>query len=330
MTGSVVTYRKFTFAASAALLFVGPAFADPRPEGDIRPIAEGRYETPWGNGSLRITDGGYNANLRLDDGSVVWGNMTNGGRRFQGRWVRVSSSISHSGPLRRCGGRRFNVPSSFPVPSGDYWGYVIFDFYRNGQGFVGRWSTCNTPADMLASDAYRFEGRYQAITSAAPRTLRAPILPLDGPCAATSSVAVASISPCRIEPFRPLKITMLKPVVKGITRITFTALTDDRSAILAAIQQNQPLPLNPSGRTAYTVINGNKLWQRGDNMDVIPPGALCSHDLWAVSITDAVTTYHGLGFVNPACGPGNVVGSPDEPLARPVKIDENRKKGAGG
>ena len=104
------------------------ARAEPAPAPAIDP---GRYDTPWGAGEMRIV--GATAIFTLDDGSVFWGSLGNGGREWNGRWVRAPQSARADRAHRPCSGARGPVPSSFPVPSGGFWGrFAAHSLRSNG------------------------------------------------------------------------------------------------------------------------------------------------------------------------------------------------------
>lgn len=282
----------------------GAAVAEPAP---APPIDPGRYDTPWGVGELR-TIGRDTAVLTLADGSVLWGSLGNGGREWNGRWVRPARSARGDRAHRPCSGQRGPVPSSFPVPSGAYWGRFSAHSERSGakRALALKWSPC---AENPATSANGFNVveaaplRYAA--SATPALAVRSSEPYDGPCHAVRSRA-ATITPCNLDFARPFRVTLLKSMQKPVTRITFTPLVDDARAVAAAIRDNTVLPRHPD-REVYQVLRGGKLHMRGSTTEVTPPATICQHDFWSVSVVDGNGAVHpGNGVITMSCGPSRI------------------------
>jgi hypothetical protein len=57
----------------------------------------------------------------------------------------------------------------------------------------------------------------------------------------------------------------------------------------------------------FQEVRGLKFWRNGDTTEVIPPGSVCRHDFWAISVRDGTGAVHaGNGIVYMECGPGNI------------------------
>ena len=315
-------------AALAVLVGLGAqdAHADPAARA-AAPIEEGNYTTRWGAAELKLLNNRANAALTFGASAVFFGTLRETERTWAGAWIHPDAEASGA---RRCartfgepGDASHRWPDSVTVrPRSHYWGRFEGRFSADGRSIRLSWTSCDTPVAFTPESSNLFWANKAAvaITAAAPRTVNIPTLPRDGPCLAISATAVASIDPCRLEPFKPLRVTMLRDLPKGATRVTFTPLVDDLLAVSRAADQHGPRPLHPTARPTFQVIRGNKLWVRGDRMDVIPPGAVCGHDLWAVSLTDGTGASHGdLGIVSPTCGPGNAV--PRLPRAEPRGVE---------
>lgn len=307
------TLRAAMAAMTCAL--AGAAVAEPAP---APPIDPGRYDTPWGAGELRMVSGNT-AVLTLVDGTVFWGSLGNGGREWNGRWVRSASSARTDRDHRPCRTPRGAVPSSFPVPSGGYWGRFSAHSVRSerARALSLTWSNC---ADPPAGEANRFNVVHSGppvFTASANVGRAVPSQPYDGPCWSVRSRAVATISPCALDFARPFRVTLLRDMKKAVTRITFTPLVDNPAAVAAAVRSNTVLPVHPGRREVYQVLRGGKLHLRGSSTEVTPPATICEHDYWIVNVLDGNGDRHpGNGVIAVSCGPNKVgtISRPLEPL----------------
>ncbi|QCB55620.1 hypothetical protein E5675_15070 [Sphingopyxis sp. PAMC25046] len=314
------------WAAAVAICAASPVTrAEPAPAPAIDP---GRYDTPWGAGAMRMN--GSTAILTLDDGSVFWGSLGNGGRSWDGRWVRAPRSARPDRAHRPCSDARGPVPSSFPVPSGVYWGRFTAHSVRStgNRALVLNWSNC---AETPTGSANRFNIVEQAprpYTEAAPPSRAVPSLPYDGPCNSIRARAVATIAPCNLDFARPFRLTLQRAMQKPVGRITFTPLVDDPVAVLAAVRSNTVLPVHPTAREVYQVVRGDKLHMRGSWADVTPPATICEHDFWIVNVIDGNGQRHsGNGVVVMSCGPHRL--GREGPVATPAlePVQQRRDKG---
>jgi hypothetical protein len=288
--------------ASLALFLSASVQADP--SGDLRPLRPGRYETPWGPGNLSISMG-RNVHLELDNRGVLWGILSEDGKEWSGRWIRKAETISPGGPEVRCTATRFAVPDSVVAPASPYWGSFSFRINEQGNWFSGPWSNClGQPTSTLAQ--FRMTGRWLSApvssTAAGPRNL---------PCLGIGQTAIATLSPCHVGNFKPLKITMRRslPANRRIDRVYFTPLVQDARAIRLAIQNNKVLPRDPRGRKVFQVIpRGVDLYMLGQRTEITPPGSACSHDYYEINLVDdAGAEYKDIGVIQMECGPGEFI-----------------------
>lgn len=280
------------------------ATAEPAP---APPIDAGGYETPWGKGQFRIV--GTHGVLALADGSVMWGPLDNNGRGWSGRWVRAPGAARTDAAHRPCRTQRWNVPSSFTVPSSGYWGEFRAHSLRvNGPRAISlSWASC---FDRVSSASKQMN----IVQSAPPQysySSTPAILPpiagrYDGSCHSISGSAIAHISPCLLAPVRTFRLTLLRDVQKPVGRILFRPLVDDRARVAEALARNTALPLHPTdSREVYQIVRGDKLHMRGSSADIMPPLTICEHDFWTVSVLDGTGRRHdGNGVLTMTCGPG--------------------------
>lgn len=297
-----------------------PARAEPAPAPAIDP---GRYDTPWGAGEMKIV--GATAIFTLDDGSVFWGSLGNAGREWNGRWVRAPQPARADRAHRPCSSPRGPVPSSFPVPSGGFWGrFAAHSLRSNGpRALALDWSGC---ADAPVRGASRFnlvQTAPRPLTQAAVSGRALPSPPYDGPCTSVSSRSVATITPCTLDFARPFRITLKKDMQKAVGRITFTPLVDDPPAVATAIRSNTVLPIHPTEGETYQVVRGGKLHRRGSWADVTPPATICQHDYWIVNVIDGNGQRHpGNGVIGMRCGPNRIGRSDDFRPVEPLRPRE--------
>jgi hypothetical protein len=258
--------------------------------------------------------------LNFGDGHLIW-------RYFQrvvaptkpaawvmvGRWVAVQDAQGRIPTAlnagNKCSSRMRHPPTAFDAPDSYHWGSIRLVFMSDGKSFTANVSYCREEV-MEGGTVSRSElqGQYTPLTiTAQQRAVEVPVLPRDGQCVATNAIAVATIEPCRLEPLKPLPIRLLRDLPKGLSRVTFIPLSDDYSLLLVATRNNRPLPRHPTARDAYQVVNSTKVMLKGENANVTPPGAVCAHDYWTVSLKDGTGVVHpSNGVVYMVCGPGTV------------------------
>jgi hypothetical protein len=311
-------------AAIAFTIASTSASADPIP--GQNPPKEGGYQTDWGPATFEYESGnrlygGINGQFRFADGHIIWGyfeRVSDSGPHawtFVGRWV---AKPGNSGvlprpinPVAKCRGPITNLPYTITPPDSMYWGSIRLSFGSSGTHFSGNIQYCRNEAPPNGPYSEpEISGSFRPVTySAAPgsNTVPVPSLPYDGPCGAVSRTAVAAIENCRLPNFVPVRMRLLQDMPKAVDRVIFTPLSDDRDAIARALRNNTALPLHPSEREAYQHVRGLKFWKRGDMTDVIPPGSVCRHDFWLVSVRDGTGAVHGNnGVVFMECGPGDL------------------------
>jgi hypothetical protein len=319
---STRAWAQRSFVVLLLLLSVFPreAHADPIPGKD--PPVRGDYETNWGRAKLTYDTGSrqyqLNASLTFADGHLIWGYFQQLESAAPAAWVLVGRWVAlpnAQGQLpaainagNKCSRRMSHVPTSFNVPGSLHWGSIRLVFASDGKAYSASINYCRENV-MTGGTGLRPElrGQYAPLTSAAPATLDVPSLPRDGQCFATSATAVAAIEPCRLEPAKPLTIRLLRDLPKGLTRVTFIPLSDDYRLLAEAVRNNRPLPRHPTARDAYQVVKSNKTMLKGEVANVTPPGAVCGHDYWTVSLKDGTGAVHpSNGVVYMVCGPGTL------------------------
>lgn len=300
-------------------------WADPIP-GRFAP-ERGSYDTSWGPATFSYERGdrrysGQNGQFTFRDGHIIWGyfERTEGPGPeswvFVGRWVAVQDSSGRVprtlNAAQKCSTRMTRVPGAITLPDSYHWGSIRIGFTSEGKTFRGDVVYCREAAypDLANDGAAEFTGHWVPTEySVAPgsRTVPVPSFPYDGPCNAVSRNAVAAIEPCSLPILRPLRMRLLKDMPKAVDRVIFTPLSDDREAVARAISGNTILPRHPTEREVFQEVRGLKFWRSGDTTEVIPPGSVCRHDFWAISVRDGTGAVHaGNGVVYMECGPGNI------------------------
>jgi hypothetical protein len=299
-----------------------PLSADPVP-GQHRP-KEGGYQTDWGSATFDHDNGNriygqVGGRFHFADGHIIWGyfeKVPDDGPHawsFIGRWVAVPDG---SGMVPRtiqrankCRTPMSNLPSSIDVPDSLYWGSIRINFGSSGTHFSGNIDYCRNQAPPNGPYSEpEIRGSFEPVTYSATPAVPVPSFPYDGPCSAVSRTAVAAIEYCRILLFVPMRMRLLQDMPKAVDRVIFTPLSDDHEAVVRAVRNNTVLPIHPSGREVYQVVRDLKFWKRGDTTEVIPPGSVCRHDLWVVSVRDGTGTIHrNNGVVYMDCGPGSLL-----------------------
>lgn len=319
-------YRTMLYLGLFASTGIAAAlYADPIP-GRFAP-ERGSYDTSWGPATFSYERGdrrysGQNGQFTFRDGHIIWGffERTEGSGPeswvFVGRWVAVQDSSGRVprtlNEAQKCSTRMTRVPHTITPPDSYHWGSIRIGFTSEGKAFRGDVVYCREAAypDLANDGAAEFTGHWVPTEySVAPgsRTVPVPSFPYDGPCAAVSRNAVARIEPCSLPILRPLRLRLLKDMPKAVDRVIFTPLSDDREAVRRAIAGNTILPRHPTDREVFQEVRGLKFWQSGDTTEVIPPGSVCRHDFWAISVRDGTGAVHaGNGIVYMECGPGNI------------------------
>ena len=300
-------------------------YADPIP-GRFAP-ERGSYDTSWGPATFSYERGdrrysGQNGQFTFRDGHIIWGYFERAEGSgpeswvFVGRWVAVQDSggnIPRSlNRAQKCSTKMGRVPHTITPPDSYHWGSIRIGFTGEGKTFRGDVVYCREGAysDLPPDGSPEITGHWVPTEySVAPgsRTVPVPSFPYDGPCAAVSRNAVARIEPCSLPILRPLRLRLLKDMPKAVDRVIFTPLSDDRDAVRRAIAGNTILPRHPTEREVFQEVRGLKFWRNGDTTEVIPPGSVCRHDFWAISVRDGTGAVHaGNGIVYMECGPGNI------------------------
>jgi hypothetical protein len=326
MSARLWAQRSFLVLLLLLSAFRGQAHADPIPGKD--PPVRGDYETNWGRAKFTYEAGSrqnqLNASLTFADGHLIWGYFQRVESAAPAAWVMVGRWVAlpnAQGQLptainagNKCSARMRHLPSSFSVPDSKHWGSIRLVFTSDGKAYSANINYCRENV-MEGGDVSSAElrGQYLPLVSAAPATAAVPSLPRDGQCFATSATAVATIEPCRLEPAKPLTLRLLRDLPKGLTRVTFIPLSDDYRLLVEAAQNNRPFPRHPTARDAYQVVRSKKAMLKGEVAKVTPPGAVCGHDYWTVSLKDGTGAVHpSNGVVYMVCGPGT---AQDEPPA---------------
>jgi hypothetical protein len=300
-------------------------YADPIP-GRFAP-ERGSYDTSWGPATFSYERGdrrysGQNGQFTFRDGHIIWGYFERAEGSgpeswvFVGRWVAVQDSGGNIprtlNRAQKCSTKMGRVPHTITPPDSYHWGSIRIGFTGEGKTFRGDVVYCREGAysDLPPDGSPEITGHWVPTEySVAPgsRTVPVPSFPYDGPCAAVSRNAVARIEPCSLPILRPLRLRLLKDMPKAVDRVIFTPLSDDRDAVRRAIAGNTILPRHPTEREVFQEVRGLKFWRNGDTTEVIPPGSVCRHDFWAISVRDGTGAVHaGNGIVYMECGPGNI------------------------
>lgn len=319
-------FMKVAALAGTCLCLTVTVLADPRP--GLESPKRGDYRSNWGNARFDYDTGPRSHLLSgkffFDNGHVIWGNFLPpmpgdppSNWALHGRFVikpesRGGAPSSLSG-ARRCPSKMPSIPDSFDVPDSYYWGGIRVGFNSSGTHIISEIFPCRTSTGTHseASTALSLTGNWlgpttYAVAPRAPETVAAPSWPYDGPCHSISRTAVAELSPCTLPVLRTFKVKLLKDLPKAVNRVIFTPLSDDNAAIARAVENSTILPVHPTGREVFQEVRGGKLWKRGDTADVIPPGSVCYHDLWAISLRDGAGTIHrSNGILFMECGPGD-------------------------
>lgn len=310
--------RTFLVLLLLLSVFRGQAHADPIPGKD--PPVRGDYETNWGRAKFTYDAGSrqnqLSASLTFAEGHLIWGYFQKVESAAPAAWVMVGRWVARpnaQGQLpaainagNKCSRRMSHLPSTFSVPDSLHWGSIRLVFTSDGKAYSANINYCRE--NVMGGGAVaraELQGKYAPLTSAEPATAAVPSLPRDGQCFATSATAVATIEPCRLEPAKPLTLRLLRDLPKGLTRVTFIPLSDDYRLLADAARNNRPLPRHPTARDAYQVVKSNKAMLKGEVTNVTPPGAVCGHDYWTVSLKDGTGAVHpSNGVVYMVCGPG--------------------------
>lgn len=288
------------------------AIADPAPRASSPP-QEGPYQTRWGTGEFSITEYGANAKLTFGTTGVMWGSLSNAGRRWTGYWVHPSGRSSGARECSLAYGGPTNPSNRWPHtittrPNTKYWGKFQGEFTADGRRFNLSWSSCDDEVSYRATDSNLFIGNKvaTAITSSDSRPGTDISAYHTGWCAADNATAIARLTVCYAEPLKPIKLTLTKDVRKGVTRVSFVPLWSDRRAIEAAINSNRPLPFVGSPQNFFTAVRSDKFSARGDSIEIMPPATTCRYDYWSINITDADGVEHrDNGVIYMHCGPGD-------------------------
>jgi hypothetical protein len=321
MSTRVWAQRSFLALLLLSSVLRGEANADPIP--GKNPPVRGDYETNWGRAKLTYETGSrqhqLNASLSFADGHLIWGyfqQVESGAPAawvMVGRWVALPNaqgklpSAINAG--NKCSRRMSRLPSAaYNIPNSNHWGSIRLVFASDGKAYSASINYCRENVMTSGTGARpELQGQYAPLTSAGPATVEVPSLPRDGQCFATSATAVAAIEPCRLEPTKPLTVRLLRDLPKGLTRVTFIPLSDDYRLLVEAVRDNRPLPRHPTARDAYQVVKSSKTMLKGEVATVTPPGAVCGHDYWTVSLKDGTGAVHpSNGVVYMVCGPGTL------------------------
>lgn len=286
--------------ASAGLLaFSALAHADPI--AGKQPPRSGSYTTDWGPATLSIEQAfvgraNANATFRFQDGTLIWGYFLErpAGRpvayEFIGRYMlmpRPGGLPAALGPTSPCSEPLRNLPTSIDLPpERRYWGSLRIVWAGSGNAFRGRVNPCSTVHPPEVGAAAQFSGSLARITEAVRQEAAQVLsLPRDGPCASIRAAEVAETQPCEIRLGQPLRMRLLRDLLKGDARVIFTPLDSNHEAVNEAMRLNRPLPRNARLNTAYQVVRDERFWRTGDTADVIAPGATCANPQWELSLS---------------------------------------------